>query len=115
MNNEEMIANKLGFESAEEMEKYYDLCWAEFYPEAILAKRITKSQAVESVKRNEWEHLLNVDREERLFAMADFQFDGLIESMRAGDERCEQSFRDKMEYLLSEAKKCISNKHAKKM
>ena len=115
MNNEEMIANKLGFESAEEMERYYDLCWATFKPEAIIGKHITKASAEEEIKRNGMEALLNSDREERLFEVASFKFDGLTECIRTGDEQGEQYFRQQIDFLLSEAKKCISNKNSRKM
>lgn len=62
MENEELIAQQLGFESAEEMKKYYDLCRGEF-KEGIL---MTKELCAKYVADNEWEDLLNAPREERL-------------------------------------------------
>ena len=66
MYEQEIMARKLGFESAEEMEKYYDLCLPIYKQGAHPTKELCQKDVVDEGL----EELLSVPREERLRSMA---------------------------------------------
>ena len=108
--DDEMIAKELGFVSAEEMDKYYDLCWMMFKSDAIKEKKITKELAEEMVRDNDLEDLLTQNKEDRLFESAKWLFDGLTEAIRMGNEEEERVYKEDIEFILSEAKKSVKKR-----
>ena len=62
MDDKELIAAKLGFLSAEEMEAYHDLCRGYFEDGTILTKDLCEKH----VKGYELDKLLHMPREQRL-------------------------------------------------
>ena len=111
MDNEELMAIKLGFESAEEMEKYYDLCRGQF-KEGIL---MTKELCAKHIIDNEREHLLNAPREDRLATKLVDDFCGLVESVRVGDYETEQEVKSLIDFELTELRKCNKIKNQRKV
>ena len=87
MNDNEMMAIKLGFDSIEDMQRYYDLCLG-YYKDGVT---MTKSMCEEAVKELDWEDLLNAPREYRLEEKIRFDVDGLIESMHFLPDEHEQN------------------------
>ena len=110
MDNEK-IANKLGFESVEEMEKYYDLCRGLFKVGTIM----TKELCVREVIDNGWEHLIDAPREYRLEEKIKFDLDGLIESMKFADSENDKKFKELIDFELSELRKCYANRDQRTM
>lgn len=107
--DKEMIAKQLGFNSLEEFEKYYDLC------RGNLKKEInpTKELCTKIIIDNEWETLLDAPRERRLETKLYFDFDGLLEATRMGNETLEKELKALISYELSELKNCYANKKDK--
>lgn len=111
MEEKDIIAIKLGFESAEEMEKYHDLCRGAFKDGVIMTKELCAREII----GNGWEELLEAPREDRLEEKLRFDFDGLIESMRFADDGSAQRLKALIEFELSELRKCYANREKKPM
>ena len=74
--DKEFVAIKLGFESTEEMEKYYDLCRGNFKDGIIM----TKELCTKHITENGFGDLLNAPREEsvqQLKSLIDFELSEL--------------------------------------
>ena len=108
----EVLANKLGFESVEEMEKYFDLCRGSFKCSLPMDKNVKELCALRVID-NGWQELLNAPREERLEKKIHFDFDKLVEIMKSGDDESEQQIKDLIDFELSELKKCYANREQK--
>ena len=104
-----MMAIKLGFDSIEDMQRYYDLCLG-YYKDGVT---MTKSMCEEAVKELDWEDLLNAPREYRLEEKIRFDVDGLIESMHFLPDEHEQKLKERIEYELSELRDCYAKKDKK--
>ncbi len=109
MEDKEIMALKLGFESTEEMEAYYDLCRGEFKPGIVM----TKDLCDELVMDNEWKDLLYASREERLQKKLFCDFGGLVEATKAGDTESIQQLKSLIDFELSELNKCYEIKGKK--
>ena len=102
MEEKDIIAIKLGFESAEEMERYYDLCRGAFKDGVIMTKELCAQEII----GNGWEELLDAPREVRLEEKLKFDFGGLVESMRFADDGSDQKLKALIEFELSELRDC---------
>ena len=107
--DKEFVAIKLGFESTEEMEKYYDLCRGNFKDGIIM----TKELCTKHITENGFGDLLNAPREERLEKKIYFDFGGLIESVKMGDDESVQQLKSLIDFELSELNKCYEVKEQK--
>jgi len=104
MNNydDEVIARGLGFESAEEMEKYYDLCRGDFKTGVLM----TKELCAKHVHDQEWEHLLNASKGDRLETKLFWDFGGLVEGAKGGISKEElNSLKSLIDFELDELDK----------
>ncbi len=111
MNDKELIAVKLGFTSAEEMEAYYDLCRGTYKPGVVMTKDMCEQVVID----DGWAELLNAPRETRLEEKLNSDFGALIEAMRVSDESADQEIKDLIDFELSELRKCYAIKEQKSM
>lgn len=102
MEDRELMAIQLGFESAEEMEAYHDLCRGMFKENVAMTKERCQSEVI----GNGWENLITASKAERLEKKLEFDFGGLVESMRFEADETEQSIRNLINFELSELRKC---------
>ena len=109
MDEKEHLAIKLGFESAEEMEKYHDLCRGDFKDGIIMTKEV----CTKHITGSGFEDLLNVPREERLEKKIYFDFGGLVECAKMGDDESAQKLKSLIDFELSELSKCYDAKEQK--
>ena len=109
MDEKEFLAIKLGFESAEEMEKYHDLCRGDFKDDIAMTKELCTNHIIE----NGFEDLLNAPREERLEKKIYFDFGGLVECVKMGDDESVQQLKSLIDFELSELNKCYDAKEKK--
>lgn len=111
MDDKELIAAKLGFESAEEMDAYYDLCKGYFEDDTIMTKALCEKH----VKGYELEKLLHMPREDRLEGKIYFDFGGLVECVKLGDNEKVQYLKSLIDSQLAELDKCYAIKDQKTM
>ena len=104
MDDKELIAAKLGFTSAEEMEAYHDLCRGDFKDGIVMTKEVCERH----INGSGFEELLNAPREERLEKKVFFDFGGLVECVKAGDTEGVQKLKSLIDYELSELDKCCA-------
>lgn len=107
--DKKMIAKKLGFNSLEELEIFYDLHRDNLKNEI----KSTKELYTKIIIDNEWETLLDAPRERILETKLYFDFDGLLEAIRMGNETLEKELKELISYELSELKNCYANKKNK--
>lgn len=111
MDSKELIAAKLGFTSAEEMEAYHDLCRGDFKEGIVMTKEVCKRH----IDGSGFEELLNAPREERLEKKIYFDFGGLVECVKMGYAESVQQLKSLIDYELSELDKCCATKDQKTM
>ncbi len=111
MDDKELIAAKLGFSSAEEMEAYHDLCRGDFKEGIVMTKEI----CAKHIDGSGFENLLTAPREERLEKKLFFDFGGLVESAKAGDSESVTKLKSLIDFELSELDKCCAIEDHKTM
>ena len=111
MDDKELIAAKLGFLSAEEMEAYHDLCRGYFEDGTILTKDLCEKH----VKGYELDKLLHMPREQRLEEKIYYDFGGLVECVKLGDTEKVQYLKSLIDSQLFELDKCYTKKDHKTM
>lgn len=111
MEDKELIANKLGFESSDEMEAYYDLCRGHFEDDTIMTKDLCEKH----VKGYGLDKFLHLPREERLEEKIYYDFGGLVECVKLGDEKRVQYLKYLVDSQLSELDKCCAVQAQKSM
>lgn len=101
MEDKEAMAVKLGFGSSEEMEAYYDLCRGEFKPEILMTKELCDKYLMD----NGLKESLNLPRDERLEKKLLWDFGGLIECTKMGDNEGIQQLKSLIDFELLELDK----------
>ncbi len=111
MDDKDLIAAKLGFTSAEEMEKYHDICRG-YFDDGV---SMTKDLCEKFVKDWSLEELLHVSKEERLEKKIYYDFGGLVECTKLGDNEKVQYLKALIDSELSELDKCYATKDQKSL